>query len=511
MKKRSLSLLLASCLSLGLLNLPAGAEEGYLPSGDLNQPKLTREEIVQLLENAPTDMPDEVFDVEPSCVAPYVAGRVSDKALQAALDRLNAVRRIAGVPAVTLDLTLCDEAQYGAVIQGALGGLSHYPAQPEDMEDDFYQKARAAASTSNLSAGRTLISSVDALLQDSGGSNLTSVGHRRWQLNPDMGKVGFGYAVSNTVYRTYVDEKVFDRSGAGCDYNFIAWPASGDFPHGFMHSETPWSVTLNPERYAAPDRDEVTVTLTRESDGQVWSFAAGESYTTASSGKYFNVDNAGYGVNNCIIFRPDGVEKYEGIYTVTVSGVKTRAGQAAHFSYQVEFVDPRQVERKAPTIVSEGNDPLDSGVAYPATQTVLVDGEPVEFQMYALLNDSGAPTNYVKLRDVADVLDGTKAQFNVTWTPEAGTTVTTKTPYIHRNGKEGVTEYTGEQDYMKGNPTTRVDEFDLPLQSFTLQNGSYTYYKLRDLGQALGFNVCWDSKAGRVIIETDKPYDGQNR
>ena len=37
------------------------------------------------------------------------------------------------------------------------------------------------------------------------------------------------------------------------------------------------------------------------------------------------------------------------------------------------------------------------------------------------------------------------------------------------------------------------------------QGGAFTYYKLRDLGMALGFNVGWSAEKG-VFVETDKPY-----
>ena len=35
--------------------------------------------------------------------------------------------------------------------------------------------------------------------------------------------------------------------------------------------------------------------------------------------------------------------------------------------------------------------------------------------------------------------------------------------------------------------------------------GGYTYYKLRDLGQVLGFNVSWSAQRG-IYIDSDKPY-----
>lgn len=39
--------------------------------------------------------------------------------------------------------------------------------------------------------------------------------------------------------------------------------------------------------------------------------------------------------------------------------------------------------------------------------------------------------------------------------------------------------------------------------------GGYTYYQLRDLGQALNFNVSWSAEHG-IYLETDKPYDANN-
>ena len=47
------------------------------------------------------------------------------------------------------------------------------------------------------------------------------------------------------------------------------------------------------------------------------------------------------------------------------------------------------------------------GTAYASTQTVLVDGSAVIFQAYALKDAYGNDTNYVKLRDVAQILNGT--------------------------------------------------------------------------------------------------------
>ena len=350
-KARLLSLLCAAAVCLTLTPAASAAAEPALrSSGSTALEKLSKAEIVRLLADNPTDMPDQVFTQAPSINAPYATGAVSRQALQGAVNRLNALRRIAGLPDVALDAALCENAQYGAVISAHSGTLNHTPGQPGDMEESFYRQAYEATSTSNLSAGRTLCNAPDGLMDDNSASNVTALGHRRWQLNPALGKVGFGYAENpESIYRTFVVEKVFDTSAAPVDYDFIGWPASGNFPANYMafHKDTAWSVTLNPQRYSTPVKGEITVTLTRLSDGQNWVFRGSESYTPAASGKYFNVDTVGYGVSNCIIFRPDGIDAYQGIYQVTIDGLKTKSGQPVDFTYQVDFFDPATYDASA--------------------------------------------------------------------------------------------------------------------------------------------------------------------
>ena len=294
--------------------------------------KLSQQEIESLLAESPLTLPEEVFDAAPSTAAPYTTGKVKASALQAAADRLNALRRIAGLPAVTLDLSLCENVQYGAVIQAANGSLDHYPDQPASMGDSFYQQAKSASASSNLAAGHTLTGAVDAFMDDSDASNIATLGHRRWQLNPTLGKVGFGYAVSSRGYSRYVAEKVHDRSGDGCDYDFIGWPASGSFPAQLFDGGTAWSVTLNPTAYQTAVKSALTVTLTRKADGRTWTFSS------RGSDGFFNVTSSGYGEGYCVIFRPEGVDDYMGTYTVRIEGLKALNGQDVEdFTYQVDF------------------------------------------------------------------------------------------------------------------------------------------------------------------------------
>lgn len=154
-------------------------------------------------------------------------------------------------------------------------------------------------------------------------------------------------------------------------------------------------------------------------------------------------------------------------------------------------------------IVTTGISPAPSGTAYPSVQTVDVDGQAVEFQMYALRDEGGNTTNYIKLRDLAAILDGTAAQFDVSWNAGA-IGIQTHRAYASRNGQEGYTPFQGERPYLRGSDATLVDGRSAQLQSFVLQDdagGGYTYYKLRDLGQVLGVTVDWSAGRG-VYLET---------
>ncbi|WP_161844303.1 WG repeat-containing protein [Pseudoflavonifractor sp. 524-17] len=140
-------------------------------------------------------------------------------------------------------------------------------------------------------------------------------------------------------------------------------------------------------------------------------------------------------------------------------------------------------------------------LAYASTQTVQVDGRPVEFQMYALKDANGNDTNYVKLRDVAATLNGTGAQFEVTW--DGAVNIVTGRSYT-ADGSEMSTPFSGNRAYTVPAAATKVNGAAANLEAIVLTDDGgkgYTYYKLRDLGTALGFTVGWSGEQG-VFIQT---------
>jgi len=145
-------------------------------------------------------------------------------------------------------------------------------------------------------------------------------------------------------------------------------------------------------------------------------------------------------------------------------------------------------------------------IAYPSTQTIHVDDEPVEVQFYALKDEAGNDTNYIKLRDLAYILNGTKSQFQVEWDGEVK--IEADTPYTP-NGSEMKTPFSGERvcetpmgkSVSNGKLFYQTNGSDTP-DAIVLkddQGGAYTYYKLRALQGSLHFEVKWDEEEGIMI------------
>jgi len=93
-------------------------------------------------------------------------------------------------------------------ITGKIRGIAHYPQKPGDMPDEFYNLAYKGTSSSSIAYGfSSLMDSIMAFMKDNNSElNLSTVGHRRWLLNPGMEKTGFGQC--GRYYCTYILDSV---------------------------------------------------------------------------------------------------------------------------------------------------------------------------------------------------------------------------------------------------------------------------------------------------------------
>ena len=127
-------------------------------------------------------------------------------------------------------------------------------------------------------------------------------------------------------------------------------------------------------------------------------------------------------------------------------------------------------------------------------QKVKLDGKDVVIYGY---NIDGY--NYFKLRDLAAVLKDSKAKFGVEY-KDAMVTLTKGADYkvVESDQKEVKAMSKG----MLTNDKVMVGDKDLTATAYKVDDSNY--YKLRDLGEALGFGVDYDKATNTVLLMSEK-------
>ena len=142
---------------------------------------------------------------------------------------------------------------------------------------------------------------------------------------------------------------------------------------------------------------------------------------------------------------------------------------------------------------------LTAPTAQVSSHKVQVDGEAAAPAAYVI-----GGSNYVKLRDVAQLLNGTAAQFGVEWDGAARRIdLTDGAAYEPVGGELAAPAAGGKQAALTEAPVY-LDGQALDLTAYEIDGNNY--FKLRDLGAALDFGVTWDAQTRTVRIDTDAPY-----
>ena len=272
----------------------------------------TQEEIREYLEAHKVDLKNRnhpiLFSEESSYEEPWAIGKLADETQKEGLELINAIRFIAGL---SYDVEVKDEyielAQASSYINALNESLSHYHQKPEGVPDEIYDKGYEGSSHSNISSywasnsQRNSLSNtmIDGwMADDSSETNLSCVGHRRWILYPGMKYTGFGIAIKDKW--TFSAMYSFDQSRTEkADEYGVCWPAQ-NMPTECFAAGMPWSISMGKN----VNKDTVSVTLKRNSDGKTWNFSK-----ESADGKLY-INNQGYGQVGCIIFIPSDVDAY---------------------------------------------------------------------------------------------------------------------------------------------------------------------------------------------------------
>jgi len=137
--------------------------------------------------------------------------------------------------------------------------------------------------------------------------------------------------------------------------------------------------------------------------------------------------------------------------------------------------------------------------AKPTTSNVLVNGKAVEFEAY---NING--NNYFKLRDLAQAVNNTEKNFEVTWDGNNNAiNLISNKPYTPVGNELSK----GDGKEKEALPTTSKiykDGEEIFLTAYNIN--SYNYFKLRDIAKAFDIGVTWDGANNTIIIDTSVSY-----
>ena len=270
---------------------------------------------------------------------PYAPYKLSEYTMNHALNMVNQVRYIAGVDAnVTLDWDMEDDIAAGPFLNGLNKDMDHFPERPgvlaDSAYDELYRQGFNGASSSNLYSGPGVVGEVLGYVSDANNVQSGNVGHRNWVLFPWLGKTMFGSC-------SYIDPwlgsgaamYVFDRSGAGGQQR-VAWPAQ-QTPVQYFHSYDNWSIarwypnaTITSDGWYVAGygetgtelaKENITVTVVRQSDGKTWRFSS-----EASDG-FFAVEY------DHVIFHPDGLDSLSAGDAFNVTARDALSGETVRY------------------------------------------------------------------------------------------------------------------------------------------------------------------------------------
>ncbi|MFO0619430.1 MAG: CAP domain-containing protein [Polyangiaceae bacterium] len=157
------------------------------------------------------------------------AGTLKQGAITDTLNRLNMFRWLNGLGPTTTDAGLNQTDQLCANMESwwdfSSGGNPHAPPSSTKC---YTAQGASGAGMSNIAWGNGPAQSIDQFIEDNG--NETTMGHRRWLVNPPLGPVGIGYWEGGGQYGSAECLAVFGQSGGGPSPPWVAVPNQGFVP-----------------------------------------------------------------------------------------------------------------------------------------------------------------------------------------------------------------------------------------------------------------------------------------
>jgi hypothetical protein len=144
-------------------------------------------------------------------------------------------------------------------------------------------------------------------------------------------------------------------------------------------------------------------------------------------------------------------------------------------------------------------------MAKPSSTAFVMDGTPVSVPQAYNVSDN----NYLQLRAIAVLLNGTSAQFNVVWD---GTYAVIETGKAY-TGEATATTLKETTNVKQSSTQFKIDGNVVTFGKAYLIDGDTNYLQLREVAEKLSgtksqFNIYYDEAAKQAVIEPGKAYTG---
>lgn len=128
-------------------------------------------------------------------------------------------------------------------------------------------------------------------------------------------------------------------------------------------------------------------------------------------------------------------------------------------------------------------------------QSIVLDNKDTNVYGY-MINDN----NYFKLRDVAALLSGTDSGFSVSYDSYANSIFINRKSEYTKTPEDLKPLTDSDSDAIKSNVDVFVDDARVSFKTYSIDG--YNYFKLRELGKVIGFDVDFDEERGNVLISS---------
>ena len=139
-------------------------------------------------------------------------------------------------------------------------------------------------------------------------------------------------------------------------------------------------------------------------------------------------------------------------------------------------------------------------IAKPTASKLMLDGELIPIEAYSINGN-----NYFKLRDLAMMLKDTGKEFEVTWDGNANAiNILTGKAYTPVGGELAVSSNSDEKIAKVTNSKVLLNGEEISFEAYII--GGNTYFKLRDVGMVIDFQVTYDNATKNIGINTSSGY-----